>query len=664
MNNIRNPRGFGNVLPLSRPVSTVSTAPKRITTAATGVVSSTPTIPSGKSKTPLSNMIVEYADKGGVRSIASSYKQGEMLGEGGFAKCFEVTDCSTGVSLAAKIIPKATLMKERNKDKLLSEIKIHKKMSHKYVVGFEKFFEDAHNAYIILEMCHCKSLLEMMDKKRRLSEAEAQYIFFQILMAVKYMHSCRVIHRDLKLGNIFLDKYMRVKIGDFGLATEVHNNERKTTICGTPNYIAPEILLSKGHSYEVDLWSCGVILYTLLIGTPPFETEDVKTTYRRIQEGKYSFPAGVNISENARKFIKKMLNSDPKARPTVDEALADDFFKSMKSTACPTSLMKYAEIYCRVDVKKNLEALQKEREEMLKKKQEEAKKAMAVVTTSSQQQPPVAREPLKAIDPNTLNSARDRKDQGIMDKLFKKVLPSRRRQDENQENIRPQSTKLSPTQPYARKDLKELSPSVSPKLRSARSSSTRSPVPRTKVLFSLDFPDYGLCYRLSNGATGAFFNDYSKMVLSHDKTRIDYYAYNRDDIQSHDEHFVYSLTSYPEELKKKVTLIKYFKGCLDSAIKQENRPELFELTGEDQSVYVKRYHKSSIASSYRLSNTVIQVKFNDRAEIMLSNNSHIVVYTNKKGQKEYVHEDSVSSPEFQTYIAHTKDLLKEMMNDS
>ncbi|KAG2393306.1 hypothetical protein C9374_006837 [Naegleria lovaniensis] len=662
MNNLRNPRGFGNVLPLSRPVSTVSTAPKRITTtAATGVISSHPTmtITSGKSKTPLSNMIVEYADKGGMKSIVSSYKQGELLGEGGFAKCYEVTDCSTGVSLAAKIIPKATLMKEKNKDKLLSEIKIHKKMSHKYVVGFEKFFEDNNNAYILLEMCHCKSLLEMMDRKKRLYEPEAQYIFFQILMAVKYMHTCRVIHRDLKLGNIFLDKYMRVKIGDFGLATEVHNNERKSTICGTPNYIAPEILQNKGHSYEVDIWSCGVILYTLLIGTPPFETEDVKTTYRRIQEGKYSFPPNVTISDNAKKFIKKMLNNDPKARPTIDEALADDFFKTMKSTACPTSLMKYAETHCRVDVKKNLEALQKEREELLKKKQEEAKKAMAAVTTP---QPPVVREPLKAIDPNTLNSAR--KDPGVLDKLFKKVLPTRRRQDENQENIRPQSTKLSPTQPSARKDLKELSPSVSPKLRSVRSSSTRSPVPRTKVLFSLDFPDYGLCYRLSNGATGAFFNDYSKMVLSHDKTRLDYYAYNRDDIQSSDEHFVYSLTSYPDEIKKKVTLIKYFKGSLDSAMKQENRPELFELTGEDQSVYVKRYHKSSIASSYRLSNTVIQVKFNDKAEIMLSNNSHIVVYTNKKGQKEYVHEDSVSSPEFQTYIAHTKDLLKEMMNDS
>lgn len=99
------------------------------------------------------------------------------------------------------------------------------------------------------------------------------------------MHSNRVIHRDLKLGNLFLTDKMEIKVGDFGLAAKIEfEGERKRTICGTPNYIAPEVLENKnGHSYEVDIWSFGVILYTMLIGKPPFETSDVKTTYKRIK---------------------------------------------------------------------------------------------------------------------------------------------------------------------------------------------------------------------------------------------------------------------------------------------------------------------------------------------------------------------------------------------
>ena len=102
---------------------------------------------------------------------------------------------------------------------------------------------------------------------------------------MEYLHSKRVIHRDLKLGNLFLNDKMELKLGDFGLATWLeYNEEKKRTICGTPNYIAPEILDGKqGHSYEVDCWSLGVIIYTMLVGKPPFETNDVKATYKRIK---------------------------------------------------------------------------------------------------------------------------------------------------------------------------------------------------------------------------------------------------------------------------------------------------------------------------------------------------------------------------------------------
>lgn len=136
---------------------------------------------------------------------------------------------------------------------------------------------------------------ELLRRRKRLNELEVKCYVLQICNAIKYLHSHRVIHRDLKLGNLFLNDKMEVKIGDFGLATKLEfDGERKRTICGTPNYIAPEVLEGKqGHSYEVDIWSLGVIIYTFIIGKPPFETNDVKTTYKRIRMNNYNFPETV-----------------------------------------------------------------------------------------------------------------------------------------------------------------------------------------------------------------------------------------------------------------------------------------------------------------------------------------------------------------------------------
>lgn len=156
---------------------------------------------------------------------------------------------------------------------------------------------------------------------------------------LQYMHSHRVIHRDLKIGNIFIGENMDVKIGDFGLATKLDfDGEKKRTICGTPNYIAPEVLEGKsGHSYEVDIWSLGVIIYTLIIGKPPFETSDVKTTYRRIRMNSYNFPDHVPISDMAKDLIKRILVIDPKQRLTLEEVTTHPWLNSNK---IPTSLPK------------------------------------------------------------------------------------------------------------------------------------------------------------------------------------------------------------------------------------------------------------------------------------------------------------------------------------
>ena len=218
----------------------------------------------------------------------------------------------------------------KTKTKLLSEIKIHKSLKHPNIVNFVDCFEDDVNVYILLEICPNQSLMELLKTRKRVSEPEVRFFMVQIIGAIKYLHSRRVIHRDLKLGNIFFDPDMNLKIGDFGLASVLPSNDsRKYTICGTPNYIAPEVLGGKqtGHSFEVDIWAIGIMMYALLIGKPPFQAKDVNVIYERIKKTEYYFPEDKPISDSAKFLIKDLLSLNPLSRPTIDEILDYDWFK-------------------------------------------------------------------------------------------------------------------------------------------------------------------------------------------------------------------------------------------------------------------------------------------------------------------------------------------------
>ena len=285
--------------------------------------------------------IEERITKPGGGETVKKYLKGKLLGKGGFAKCYELKCLNDKKTYAVKIIDKATMTKSSTKSKLKSEIKIHKSMSHINIVKFEHYFEDNENVYILLEICKNKTLNELLKRRKIISELEMRYYLAQILSAVKYMHENKVIHRDLKLGNLFLGQNLMIKIGDFGLATRLeYDGERKHTVCGTPNYIAPEILENKhsGHSFEVDYWAIGVIVYTLLIGKPPFETEDVKETYKKITADNYEFPSNVFISDEAKNFIKEILVIDPNKRLTPDKMLKHPF---MTITPLPKEMPTY-----------------------------------------------------------------------------------------------------------------------------------------------------------------------------------------------------------------------------------------------------------------------------------------------------------------------------------
>lgn len=148
-----------------------------------------------------------------------------------------------------------------------TELQIHSKMHHPNIVEFHRAFTFEESTYIVLELCPNGSLMDMVKKRRYITEPEVRFYTVQIAAAIKYMHTKGIIHRDLKMGNIFLDTNMNVKIGDFGLAALLISGKdmavvRRTTLCGTPNYIAPEILEKgkKGHDHAVDIWSLGIIM--------------------------------------------------------------------------------------------------------------------------------------------------------------------------------------------------------------------------------------------------------------------------------------------------------------------------------------------------------------------------------------------------------------------
>ncbi|CAE6463451.1 unnamed protein product [Rhizoctonia solani] len=261
-----------------------------------------------------------------IRSVA--YTRVGFLGEGGFARVYEVLDARGGRH-AIKCVAKTSLKSKKSRTKLYAEIKLHRALQHPNIVGFEECFEDDDNVYMTLELCEVGSMMDMLRRRKRYTEPEARFFLIQVIGACQYMHSHQVIHRDLKLGNLFLDREMNVKVGDFGLAALIEKpGERKKTICGTPNYIAPEVLFdtANGHSFEVDTWSIGVILYTLVVGKPPFQTKDVKTIYKRIRDNKYEFPPERPISPDAQNLISAILTPVPEERPSLIEILEHPFF--------------------------------------------------------------------------------------------------------------------------------------------------------------------------------------------------------------------------------------------------------------------------------------------------------------------------------------------------
>ncbi|XP_072273656.1 serine/threonine-protein kinase PLK1 [Pyxicephalus adspersus] len=543
------------------------------------------------------------------------YLRGRFLGKGGFAKCYEITDLASREVYAGKIVPKTMLLKPHQKDKMTMEIAIQRSLAHKHVVGFHGFFEDNDFVYVVLELCRRRSLLELHKRRKAVTEPEARYYLRQTILGCQYLQGNKVIHRDLKLGNLFLNDDLDVKIGDFGLATKVEfDGERNKTLCGTPNYIAPEVLGKKGHSFEVDIWSIGCIMYTLLVGKPPFETSCLKETYLRIKKNEYSIPKHINPVAAA--LIQKMLHSDPPSRPTIDDLLNDEFFTTgyipnRLPTTCLTVPPRFSIAPSSID--------------------------------------PSIRKPLTAINKG--------QDSPMVDK---NVAPVK-----DEEMAQPESTE--PADCYLSDMMQQLTsvnaakPSEKPLIRQEEAED-----PACNPIFWVskwvDYSDkYGLGYQLCDNSVGVLFNDSTRLIMYNDGDSLQY-------IERNNTESYLNVRAYPSSLTKKITLLKYFRNYMSEHLLKAGA-NITPREGDELArlPFLRTWFRTRSAIILHLSNGTVQINFfQDHTKIILCPLMAAVSYIDEKREfhtyKLSLIEEFGCSKELASRLRYARTMVEKLQN--
>lgn len=705
--------------------------------------------------------------------LPAKYNMGRFLGKGGFAKCYEVQDTESKIFYAAKIVSKASITKPKAHAKLRSEIAIHTSLDHDKVVKFWEHFEDNEHVYIILELCTSQTLNDFTRRRsgKRLPEPEVMFFLYDLMLALKYLHRHRVIHRDLKLGNLFLDSEVRIKVGDFGLAAQLeHDGERKRTICGTPNYIAPEILEGKGHSFEVDIWSLGVIMYTMLIGKPPFETPDVQTTYRRIRYNQYSFPDAVRTSDSSKSLISNILRTDPRCRPTLDDISASSWFQtSSMPPSKPATITNYCTVsqhnssaarsetpergvnFARIDSPAARYPLQERSPSFVPSPRGanctpdaptphmRAQSAAPCIQSSNGAPPPpstafvrtcaqsLGRPPLalaKGDEENVIPNAavatdcvgrspqRTTRSNPSLGRASWTRCPSPGLSARSPVGRSPSAEKVTPIRSARKSEPEKAKVRPKPEAAKARDRSARaakgseavsvsttasastlptngtvgtdagSVTPVKPAVNPTDMPEiwvtkwvdysskYGVGYILSDGTVGVYFNDSTKIVLNPCTGCFEYVTRRTQD--SPEVHTSHTLDDYPDDLKKKVILLKHFKNYMlpdspgkgEATVGESGLPTPPpSVCGEFADVFVKKWTRNKHAIMFQLNNKIVQVVFEDRTEAVLSSKSHMVTYVDKKGVVCSYPLSNVldaPSPELAKRLRYTKDILVKL----
>jgi serine/threonine protein kinase len=255
----------------------------------------------------------------------------ETLGDGSYSCVWKAKDLKSGQFVAVKIINKYQI-NSQIMSQINQEFQILRSLNHSNIVKCLDKFEDQHHIYLILEYVNGIELFQKIQKRRSCDEIEARKIAHSLLQSIKYIHDRNIIHRDLKPENILIvqdSKDIRVKVIDFGLAVSGIMNEDLTMFCGTPEYMAPEIVQQMPYGKSADVWSVGVILYCLMTGSLPFTGSHPDEIFDHILTNPVLYPKFIwdHISNDAMNLVKGLLAKHPRQRFTIDQALQHPWFQ-------------------------------------------------------------------------------------------------------------------------------------------------------------------------------------------------------------------------------------------------------------------------------------------------------------------------------------------------
>lgn len=304
-------------------------------------------------------------DRGGDKSSSGKhfnevYKLGKQLGEGAFSVVKEGENRQTKKSFAIKIVTKAKLSKE-DEIALKDEIEVLKDMKHKHIIRLYDVFEEPQHYFMVTEKMMGGELFDRIVQKSYYNEREARDTCDIIFSAIHYCHKKKVAHRDLKPENLLLTSEnddSDIKIADFGFAKRVLQPKSLTTQCGTPGYVAAEILEGKPYDTQADMWSIGVIVYILLGGYPPFIESNQRTLFRKIRKGQYEFHEEYwgQVSDDAKDLIRNLLTVDPDKRFTSSQALSNKWIGADSSKLASLDLGINLEKFKKFNAKRKFKA--------------------------------------------------------------------------------------------------------------------------------------------------------------------------------------------------------------------------------------------------------------------------------------------------------------------
>lgn len=242
-----------------------------------------------------------------VKSVVlNDFKLLKVIGRGSFGKVTLVEFKPTGEIYAMKALKKDILIEQEQIENTLLEKEILQSINHPFLCGLVFGFQTEERIYFVMPFLSGGELFQHLKKFRTFDEEKVRFYGSQIALALDYLHKQGIVYRDLKPENILMDEYGYLRLADFGMAKKLSGNEKAMSFCGTPEYLAPEIITGEGHDKSADWWSFGILIYEMLCGIPPFYLDNVEKMYDLIQSGPIRFPKKIPLSSDAQDIITKV----------------------------------------------------------------------------------------------------------------------------------------------------------------------------------------------------------------------------------------------------------------------------------------------------------------------------------------------------------------------